>query len=126
MLPYSRSADIVRKATLVTLALLLLTLALGTLAMPRGERVPYPLVFLAIISLPLLILVPGLWRGSWKTYAWLGFVSMLYFAQAVIVLFSPQLRALDILQLVFSTALFTGALLFIRWHARANRAAAEQ
>jgi uncharacterized membrane protein len=126
MSSYARMAEIARKVTLIALALLLLTLALETLWMPRGSRVPYALLFLVVISLPLLILVPGVWRGGLSSCVWLGFVSMLYFAQAVVALLSSQARALDLLQLLFSIALFTGALLFVRWRARAIRGAEAQ
>lgn len=120
-----RRAQLMRQATLFSLAALLVLVALDTLIVPTGERHSNPLVWL-VLSLPLLILVPGVWRGRFQSYIWLGFVSMLYFARAVVALFVPNWRGLDIAQLVFSIVLFIGALLFVRWRARANRAAAAQ
>jgi uncharacterized membrane protein len=113
------------RATLVSLGALLVLVALDTLIVPTGERHANPVVWFGL-SLPLLILVPGAWRGRFQSFIWLGFVSMLYFALAVVALFSTRWRGLDIAQLVFSIALFVGALLFVRWRARANRAAAAQ
>jgi uncharacterized membrane protein len=123
MPPYARNAEWMRQLTLLSLALLLASVVVDTLLMPSGDRHANPVVWFAL-SLPLLILVPGAWRGRLTSFTWLGFVSMLYFAQAVVALFSPHWRSLDILQLALSITLFSGALLFVRWRARANRAAA--
>jgi uncharacterized membrane protein len=113
------------RATLVSLCALLLLVALDTLIVPTGERHANLVVWFGL-SLPLLMLAPGAWRGRFQSFIWLGFVSMLYFALAVVALFSSRWRGLDIAQLVFSIALFVGALLFVRWRARANRADAAQ
>lgn len=121
----ARRAQLMHRATLVSLGALLVLVALDTLIVPTGERHANPVVWFGL-SLPLLILVPGAWRGRFQSFIWLGFVSMLYFALAVVALFSTRWRGLDIAQLVFSIALFVGALLFVRWRARANRAAAAQ
>lgn len=121
----ARRALLMHRATLVSLGALLVLVALDTLIVPTGERHANPVVWFGL-SLPLLILVPGAWRGRFQSFIWLGFVSMLYFALAVVALFSTRWRGLDIAQLVFSIALFVGALLFVRWRARANRAAAAQ
>ena len=122
MSSYQRKSEWAHKFTLISLALLLLSIVIDTLVAPTGGRHANPVVWLAL-SLPLLILLPGLWRGGLNSCVWLGFVSMLYFAQAVVASFSPLWRSLDILQLLFSIALFTGALLFVRWRARALRSA---
>jgi uncharacterized membrane protein len=124
MLPYARRAELARGIVLFSLAALLLIVALDTLVIPSGARHANPVIWIAL-SLPLLVLVPGMWRGRLGSSTWLGFVSMLYFAQAVVALFSPLRRPLDVMQLLFSIALFSGALLFVRWRARANRAAAQ-
>ena len=123
MAAYLSRSELARKVTLISVLLLLLSIAIDTLVAPTGGRAANPVVW-AALSLPLLILLPGIWRGGLSSCVWLGFASMLYFAQAVVALFSPHWRALDILQLLFSIALFIGALLFVRWRARALRAAA--
>ena len=120
-----RRAQLMRQMTLFSLFALLVLVALDTLIIPTGGRRAFPLLWCAL-SLPLVILIPGAWRGRFQSFIWLGFVSMLYFAIAVLALFSTRWRGLDIAQLVFSIALFVGALLFVRWRARANRAAAAQ
>lgn len=125
MRSYARLAEFARSLTLVCMVLLLVTVIFDTLLMPSQGRAPNPTVWIAL-SLPLVILIPGLVRRNWKTFTWAGFVSMLYFAQAVVALFSPRIRALDMLQVLFSIALFIGALLFVRWRARAARSQSVQ
>jgi uncharacterized membrane protein len=122
---YAAWAARVRYGALLSTAVLLAIIAIDTLFAPSGGRAPNPVVW-AALSLPLLIFVPGLWRGGLRSYAWLSFVSLLYFAQAVTALFVAQQRLLDRLDLLASVALFTCTLFFIRWRARAERAAAAQ
>jgi uncharacterized membrane protein len=122
---YGRWAGWMRSGSLLATLALLGVVALETLIMPSGTRQPNAVVWL-LLSLPLLIFLPGLWRGGMRSYAWLSFVSMLYFAQSVTTLFVVQPRALDMLALVASVALFVCTLLFVRWRARADRASTEQ
>jgi uncharacterized membrane protein len=75
------------------------------------------------LSLPLLVFLPGLWRGGVRSLAWLSFVSMLYFAQAVTAVFAAP-RVVTVLELIASVTLFICTLLFVRWRARADREAA--
>ena len=74
-----------------------------------------------VVLLPLLIFLPGLWRGGVRTHVWLCFVVLIYFAAAVTQLFLPQSTALDTIRLLLTVAIFVFALLFIRWRARADR-----
>ncbi len=114
-----RRADWMRKGALLAMLLLLAAIALQTLVAPSGNRQPNVVVWL-LLSLPLLIFLPGLWRGGVRSFAWLSFVSMLYFAQAVTAVFAAP-RVLTVLELVASVALFVCTLLFVRWRARADR-----
>ncbi|MDB6063344.1 MAG: hypothetical protein JWM78_3447 [Verrucomicrobiaceae bacterium] len=116
------NAERARKMTLVSLVLILLLVAINTLIAPTGGRSANVVVWIAL-SLPLLVVLPGVLRGGLTSYTWLGFISLLYFAQAVSALFSSASRRYDILQLILSIALFFGALFFVRWRARANRIA---
>lgn len=122
---YAGWAAKMRYGALLATAMLLAIIVIETLIAPSGGRAPNPVVWFAL-SLPLLILLPGLWRGGLRSYAWMSFVSLLYFAQAVTALFVAQQRVWDWLDLVASVLLFVCALLFIRWRARADRAAATQ
>ena len=108
--------------TWLALVALLVVIAGNTLIAPTGGREPNWIVFF-VWSLPLLIMLPGAWRSGISSFTWLSFISLLYFAQAVLALAAPQPRWLDGVHLLASIALFIGALLFVRWRARANRAA---
>lgn len=119
---YPQLAGLAQRGAQLCIALLLLLVAVDTLIAPTGGRQPNPVVWFAL-SLPLLIFIPGVWRGGLYSFAWLSFVSLLYFAQAVTVLFTPLWRGLDILHLAASVMLFVCSLFFVRWRARADRAA---
>jgi uncharacterized membrane protein len=108
-----------RRGALLATLLLLAAIAVQTLIAPSGNRSPNVIVWL-VLSLPLLIFLPGLWRGGIRSLAWLSFVSLLYFAQAVTALFAGA-SALNMLELLASVVLFTCTLLFVRWRARADR-----
>jgi uncharacterized membrane protein len=114
-----RRAEWMRKGALLATLVLLAVIALQTLVAPSGNRQPNIVVWL-VLSLPLLVFLPGLWRGSVRSLAWLSFVSMLYFAQAVTAVFAG-LGAVTVLELLASVALFIFTLLFVRWRARAER-----
>jgi uncharacterized membrane protein len=115
-----RRAEWMRKGALLSTLVLLAAIALQTLIIPSHDRAPNVVVWLAL-SLPLLVFLPALLRrGGVRSHAWLSFVSLLYFAQAVTSLFAG-VRPLNIVELLASVALFTCTLLFVRWRARADR-----
>lgn len=116
--PYVRCARAARVTVLVSYAVLLLAIAGGTLLWPAGERAPNATIWL-LLSVPLLLFLPGLWRGGVNTHAWLCFVSLLYFAAAVVNVLLPAWHWLDVVELVAATVLFVSATLYIRWRARA-------
>lgn len=121
--PYFSLARFARRATLGAFGLLLLMIAINRWLVPVGDDWRTNITIWLIQSVPLLIFLPGLWRGTVSTYAWLSFVVLIYFAGAVTQLFLPQWRALDTIILILTVAVFVFALLFIRWRARADRAA---
>jgi uncharacterized membrane protein len=100
---------------------LLVVIAIDTLIMPSLQRSPNVVVWL-FLSLPLVIFVPGIHRGAINSFAWLSFVSLLYFAQSVTALFIPSWRWLDVLHLILTVTLFIGAMFAVRYTARARRA----
>lgn len=122
MAGYALLAARARRGTLVALPLMLLIVAANTMIAPTEGRSPNWVVWLAL-SLPLLVLVPGLLRGGIYSFVWLSFISLLYFAQAVTALMMPHARLLDGMHLLVSVALFVGGLLYVRWRARADRGA---
>jgi uncharacterized membrane protein len=122
---YAQLANLARRATLTAFGLLLLTIAVNRWLVPVGTEWQTNAVIWMVQTIPLLIFLPGLWRGGITTYAWLCFVVLIYFAAAVTRLFLPQWGALDTINLALTVAMFVFALMFIRWRARANRAAAQ-
>lgn len=121
MANYAVLAQRCQRITFICLAALLIVVTIDTLIMPSRDRAPNVVVWL-VLSLPLLIFVPGVRRGSINSFAWLSFVSLLYFAQSVTSLFVPWWRWLDVLHLIFTVTLFIGAMLSVRFTARARRA----
>lgn len=117
---YARLARLCSRVVWGSYLGLLLAIALATLVIPSGGRAPNATIWL-ILSVPLLIFLPGLWRGRVMTHAWLCFVSMLYFAIAVTNLAVPHWRLLDVAELLLSVALFGSTLMFVRWRSRALR-----
>jgi len=120
---YSDLARLTRCATLATFVLLVLIISANRWLSPVGDWQINSKIWL-MQCVPLLIFLPGLWRGALRSYAWLCFVILFYFAAAVTRLFLPHAQAIDTINLILTVALFVFALLFIRWRARANRASA--
>lgn len=115
---YASLARVARMVVLTSYAVLLLTIAGATLLWPSGERSPSAVIWL-LLSAPLLLFLPGLWRGTVNTHAWVCFVSLLYFAAAVVNVLLPAWRVLDVVELVAAIALFVSSTLYIRWRTRA-------
>jgi len=75
---------------------------------------------------PLLLFLPGMLRGSWRSYLWLCFVSCMYFMMAVFNLFRPQRDAADWAELLLVVVLFVSAMMYSRWRQREIAAAQEE
>lgn len=72
-------------------------------------------IFLWLFSvLPLLIFLPGLRQNKVRTHAWLSFVVLLYFAQAVSVAFTSGSLVYGLLFCLLCTALFCTLIVHIR------------
>lgn len=65
--------------------------------------------------LPLVIFVPGLWRGYHRTYSWICFVVLIYFTWSVTNLISPLAYWRDVVVVVLSVTLFISAMMASRW-----------
>lgn len=66
-------------------------------------------------TLPLLIFIPGLWRGYHRIYSWLCFVVLLYFTWSITNLISPLAYWRDGVVVALSVTLFISAMLAARW-----------
>jgi len=88
-----------------------------------------PPLLLAFILLPLLIFLPGMYRRSPRTFAYLCFVALIYFTVIVTNVFKPDRSLADITALAAVIVLFVAAMLFARWQraamARDNRVSKE-
>ena len=75
-------------------------------------------VLWAVWVLPLLLFLPGLARGAWKSHLWLCFVVMVYFTVSVSELFDPRRNLADWAELAAIVVLFTASMLYARWRQR--------
>ncbi len=88
----------------------------------RPESVPVSFVLVIAVG-PLLFPLRGLLHGRPYTFAWTSFLSLAYFTHGVVEAWaSPAERGLALLEVGFSLALFTGAVLFARYRSRELRA----
>ncbi len=103
-------------------------LALGSYALLLAQQVldlavyQAPAVIWVFRLLPLLVFLPGLRRDNLRTYIWLCFVTLGYFAALVVRIFARPGDPLVITGLVAVVVLFTSAMLYVRWRARELRA----
>ncbi len=86
---------------------------LGALAALEGVSAATPVIWL-IQSIPLLIFARGLHQQRLRTHAWMSFVVLLYFCNAVLIAFDPQRRWLGLLEVLFTVTLFSALVAYIR------------
>ena len=98
-----------RKVTWCSYCLLLVSLWVG------GLLSATPVSLLVLACIPLLLLLPGLYRENFKSLAMLSFVAILYFIPLMVNLWEPDASTIDILSLALVCILFTAAMLFSRW-----------
>ncbi len=110
----SSKAGMARAVCLASCALLVALYAIKTLLL-WPKSLDTRLVIFVLQVLPFAVLLPGMLQNRWRTYAWLCFVVLLYFMNAVLALFSPQRQSVDWLVLVAVVGVFMGAMMFIRW-----------
>ena len=71
--------------------------------------------WLTLKALPLLIALPGLWRGRRYTYQWFSMLELLYVAEGAVRIFDPPpTGALAAIELLLACALFLCVLGFAR------------
>jgi uncharacterized membrane protein len=72
--------------------------------------------------LPLLAFAPVVIKGKPRGHAWLCFVLLLYFLEAVIAaLIPPPTRWLGLIDCTLLVTLFTSAMLYARWRSQLDR-----
>lgn len=114
---------VARAAVVLSYALLLMVLTIETLWLPTCGRSPNTVVWL-LNMLPLLILLPAIWRRSPRGHIWLCFVLMGYFLLAVTAMFGCGSLLVSI-ELTLIILLFISAMMYARWRAR-DRAEGER
>jgi uncharacterized membrane protein len=80
-----------------------------------------PGVILIIELLPLLLLAPGVIRGHPRGLSWVCFVINLYFIKGALAAFDPNRWLFGVLEMLASVAVFTSALLYVRWRSQLDR-----
>ena len=96
-----------------------------TLLLPMGGR-DLNVTMWVVHSLPLLIFLPGLWRGDVRTFAWLAFAILMYFMVTVEALFSLEPSLYHWITLVLVVVLFVGCTIYIRWQGQFEQSRALQ
>lgn len=94
-------------------ALLIIFTLFGLWQIPGGNVTAIVVLWL-IKSLPLLIFVPGLRARKLRTYAWLSFVVLLYFIQAVQTAFTEDARVYGVALSILLALLFCALVVYIR------------
>ncbi|WP_163557176.1 DUF2069 domain-containing protein [Halomonas sp. NO4] len=112
-----------RRLVLGSLAVLLVLLVWGGLSMQAGDN---PLLPILIRILPLVLFLPSILGRRPRGHAWLAFVSLLYFAQGVMLATLPGQGLLGLLEAVSALALFTGSMFYARFRSRQLKASQQR
>lgn len=97
----------------------------AVLALDARQR-QVPLVVLVIWFLPLVVFVPGMLRDHLRSFAWLSFVTLLYFVSGVQRVFAEPSSPRALVELGSVIALFLCSMLYIRERGREVRAVRER
>ena len=107
----------VRQACFFCYLTLLLSLSVQSLSITELQLQSRVVIWMIQI-LPLLIFLPGMMRGNYKTYLWLCFALLIYFTVAVANVVHPRAGWLDVTEVILTLLCFVLAMLFARWRQR--------
>lgn len=112
----ARRINIAAGASLVALIALCLAWELWLAPLRSGGS------WLAIKALPLLMPLPGIWRGRRYTHQWASMLSLAYFVEGTVrATTEPGLsQRLAVLEIVLSLAFFAAAVAYARVASRAS------
>jgi len=110
-----------RGLTLGSYAGLLILFSLWYLLLAPAQS-SHPWVIWLVHLLPLLAFLPVIAKGNPRGHAWLCFVLLLYFMEAVLAALVPTTRWLGLIESLLLVTLFTGAMLYARWRSKLTRA----
>jgi len=93
---------------------LILTFSVKTMAaVVLGSNPAAAVAVWVFQTAPLLIFIPGLYARHLRTYAWLSFVSLLYFIPSVLTAFRPDALYYGLFLSLLSTVLFSALVAYI-------------
>ena len=107
------SIELLRKSLLAAYYALLIYFVVSAL-MVFGEFRPASLAIWLIQVTPLLIFARGLHYANLRTYGWVSFVILLYFAHGVLIAFQPGQFWHGVVETILCTVIFVLLILFIR------------
>lgn len=109
----SPNALLARRVALWSLTALLALLTANIFGITRLEMQSRAVLW-AISIVPLLLFLPGLLRGTWKSYAWMCFALMVYFQVFVTEVFRKPDDPITLGLLVCVLSLFGASMVFVR------------
>ena len=110
-------ARLARAVTLACYGLLIVMLSAELFSI--ASLLPRTRMFLwCICVVPLLLFLPGMLRGAWKTFLWLCFMLPFYFALSVARLADAQPDLAARVELLMVCLLFVASMLYARWRQR--------
>lgn len=78
-----------------------------------------PWFLLVLATLPLLPALAGLLSGKTYTYAWSGFLALLYFTHGVVEAWADtDARLLALTEVTLSVMLYLAGMMYVRWRSR--------
>ena len=80
-----------------------------------------PWVILLIELVPLMLLVPGMLKGSARGHSFTCYVVNLYLIKGALAAFDPNRQVFGLLEIAASVAVFISAMLFVRWRYQLDR-----
>lgn len=104
-------------ATLALMAALQVVYVFETLLLPTFDRPANPVVW-AVQALPLAAFVPGMLARKPRIFIWLCFLLLIYFAVAVLSVFTHPHGFYSWAELLLISSLYVASMLFARWRHR--------
>lgn len=71
--------------------------------------------------LPLLLVAPGMFKGSAYVYSWACFAILLHFLQGIWMLMEPHKQLIGVAETLLTVGLFISATYYIRWRHQLTR-----
>jgi uncharacterized membrane protein len=109
----SDKALLAKRITLTALCAMVVVLSINILGITQLAPLSRA-VFWVICIVPLLLFLPGLLRGAWKSYAWMCFALMIYFQAFVTEAFRKPRDPLTLGQIACLLIAFVGAMIYVR------------